>query len=295
MAFLDDVTKLGRGAGQGLLDIINAITSPVAPILKEVEKAGAQYAAMQGNPIPMQQLQQQQNRELLGQLMQQQQMQPQAQGPAFQLQKTPQLEKAAQSGDINAFNTEAQRQQNLQSVISQFENFPGVSSENRKVLVNFAKSGVRPDALLQMAVSMSAKTEAQKQAEAKTAQAEQKQIRTEERKAQALEAKSLPNLAKQFAESKPDATEADWLGWLALNKVDPKRAPEVLKGLQATGIYKAQPGFFDRVSKAFGEMFSGKPRPTPQSAAQPQGQIMVSLSTGRRFMKNPDGSLTELK
>ena len=37
---------------------------------------------------------------------------------------------------------------------------------------------------------------------------------------------------------------------------------------------------------------------TQQSAVpaqQPQGQIMVSPSTGRRFMKNPDGSMTEIK
>lgn len=256
MALLEDITKLGQGAGQGLLDVINALTSPVAPILKQVEKAGAQYAAMQGNPIPLQQIQQQQNRELI--------QQQQAQSPAFELQKTPQLTKAIQSGDLNAYNLEVQRQQNLQSVISQFENFPNVSSENRKVLVNFAKSGVRPDALLQVAVSMAAKTEAQKQAKEKIVGAEQKQIRMEERKAQAAEAKSLTNLAKQFAASNPNATEDDWLGWLALNKVDPKRAPEVLKGLQATGVYKAQPGFFDRVVGLFkGASAQPAPAPTP--------------------------------
>ena len=72
------------------------------------------------------------------------------------------------------------------------------------------------------------------------------------------------------------------------------------EGQQILGSVPKSPGF---IEKYITPLFSGNKAAQPtmpqqQQAAkptQPQGQILISPSTGRRFMKSPDGSLTEIK
>lgn len=153
-----------------------------------------------------------------------------------QMQMSPEMMVAKQQRDLPGFLKAAKAQQGLGNFEMSVRANPSLTQDQKDVLLSARQSGLPINELYKMQADLMGKTEAQKQ---------------KERKAQAVEAKSLPSLAKQFAQERPNATEADWLGWLALNKVDPKKAPEVLKGLQATGIYKEQPGFFSRIIDMF--------------------------------------------
>lgn len=135
MAFLEDVTKTGRGIGQGLIDVLNAITSPVAPILEQIPKAAAQYEAYRGNPVPLQMMRQQEQQNLLGQLLQQQ----------MQGMKTPQQDEQLQfslaSKDYSGASKRIKELRNTEQMISAVDKDAKIPEDDKIFIKNYLRSG----------------------------------------------------------------------------------------------------------------------------------------------------------
>jgi hypothetical protein len=309
MAFLEDITKFGQGAGQGLLDVINAITSPAAPILKQIEKAGAQYAAMQGNPIPLQQMQQQEQRNLLNQLVQQQfQAQPpaataqpgmaQAQAqPAFQLQKTPQIESAIQSGDRNAFNKEVQRQQGLGNFEMSVRSNTALSDNDKTTLISAKNSGVPIDDLYKLQTQLMSKGEARSESMRKEQAALQNKLEEEKRKEAARkkqkeeETQSLQTFVERVIsknpalKSDPEGLSAVIAGFPGMAGKKPEQRMEIITGLQKLGMVDKTPSFRERIGLALEGLIYNMTRPPSKqppalqkSALSPEGRPILKFN-----------------
>lgn len=264
MALLEDITKLGRGAGQGLLDVLGAITSPVAPILEQIPKIAAQYEAYQGNPVPLQLQQQEQTRNLLQQLAQQQTAaQPSG---VSQLEMTPTLQTAIRAGDQAAYNKEVQRQSGLGNFELSVRSNPALKQEQKDVLLAARKSGVPIDELYKMQAGMMGKVEAQAERKATQAEAKQAQLEKEQRAVQRKqEEKAAGTLeARLKARLKADPTLAtDPERLTSIMFLEGVRKPEdaelAIKSLRATGdlpkettAWESVKNFFANLTKAPG-------------------------------------------
>lgn len=273
MAFLEDVTKGGRAVGQGLLDVLGAIASPAMPILEQIPQINAAYQLSQGNPLPAQMLQQEQNRNLLQNLAQMQG--GGQQGTAQQIQMTPTLQSAIQSGDTNAFNKEVSQQRRrstaLENVLSS-----SLPDEEKQILSKRLFAGDNPDDVYKQFESARTRQAMQTQKQAAAVESEQRQVRTmqkaqEIKKAAKTEA-SIPNQAKLFAKENPDASAEQWAGWLRLQGVKPANVDQTIKDLENLKIKKADPSWWSSVKNTFSNLFSGSTQ-----APQQQGFSIIRL------------------
>lgn len=284
MAFLDDITKGGRAAGQGLIDVLNAITSPVAPILEQIPKIAAQYQAYQGNPIPMQLLQQEQNRGLMNTLMQQQMQGPQPAGqqPAFQIQQTPAIEQAIRSGDTNAFNKEVAQQKRRSAAIENI-NASSLPAEEKQILNRRLFAGDNPDDVYKQFESARTRQTLQAQKKEEVAATEQRQIASEQRraeqKAQATKEGELEFKARAFAKENPNADASQWAAWLNLHGVKEADLERKIKSLEDLKIKGVEPTLWNKVKNAFSNLIS----PSVPPANPPAG----STSSQRKLYYNP--------
>lgn len=298
MAFLEDITKGGQAVGQGLLDVLNAITSPVAPILQQLPKINAAYQASIGNPIPMQMMQQQQQQDLMKQLVQQQ-----LQG-VQQDQINPQIQMAVQTKDYGTASKLISQQQQRDKFTSSIQKDKLLTPEHKQLLFDALGSGVDVKSAADLRARLTLGSEAVKRKlEEQTKKPEEAaKITTAQLQAkQALEITPEKVIAGLQA-SKPDLSPEDLkkaaYGEMLNKKLftgdkGKKDFEKFWEGQQIVGNVPKTPGFLE---KFMGMIGAGQPpQPQQKPAQQPQGQILVSPSTGRRFMKNPDGSMTEIK
>lgn len=274
MGLLDDITKGGRAAGQGLIDVLTAITSPVAPILEQIPTIAAHYQAYQGNPIPMQLLQQEQNRGLMNTLMQQQAQQPKVQQinatPAFQIQRTPELEQAIDSGDKNAFNKEVAQQKRRSAAIENI-NASSLPAEEKQILNRRLFYGDDPDDVYKQFESARTRQTLQAQKKEEVAATEQRQIASEQRraeqKAQATKEGELEFKARAFAKENPNADASQWAAWLNLHGVKEADLERKIKSLEDLKIKGVEPTLWNKVKNAFSNLISPS---KPAAAVKPQ-------------------------
>lgn len=297
-----DITKAGRSVGQGLMDVIGAVTSPVAPILEQIPKIAAQYQALQGNPAALQLQQQQQNQNLMQQLVNQQMA-----GTSTD-QVNPQIQMAIATKDYSTASKLLSQQQQRDKFMSSVEKDRMLTPEHKQLLTDALNSGVdvRSAADLRArltlgseAVKRKVEEEAKKPSQAAavtTAQLQAKQALevTPEKIVQAVQAEN-PNLSvedlKKVAYSKMLERK------LFSDKEGKTKFDRFWEGQQIVGNVPKAPGFLEKIQNLFSpKQEQQAPQQTkPAQQAQPQGQVLVSPSTGRRFMKNSDGSLTEIK
>jgi len=276
MAFLDDIQQAGKTAGKTLWDVVETIASPVTGIAEQMglQRLGAQLAAQEGNPIPMQLLQQQEQRNLLNQLVQQQ-MQPQSASaqaqPAFQLQKTPQLEAAVQSGDRLAFGKEVQRQQGLGNFELSVRSNKSLTDDDKATLISAKNSGVSVEDLYKLETQLMGKAETRQETLRKEKAALESQIAKEERaKVAAAEKKkaevgAIDNFVNGLIaqnpalKSDPEALAIALATYPNLAKVKPEVRANIVEGLQKRGIISVPPSLLDRLIVNVEGLFSRKP------------------------------------
>lgn len=303
MPLLEDITQAGRGVGQGLLDVLGAITSPVAPILEQIPQIAAQYQALQGNPAALQLMQQQQQQDLMKQLVQQQ-----LQG-VQQDQVNPQIQMALQTKDYGTASKLISQQQQRDKFTSSIEKDKLLTPEHKQLLFDALGSGVDVKSAADLRARLTLGSEAVK-----------RKLEEEAKKpGQAAAVTTATTQAKQALEMTPEKiVDILKVNQPSLNPEDLKKAAygEMLnkklftgdkgkkdfekfwEGQQIIGNVPKTPGFLEK----FMGMVSGKQeqpvqqaQPAQKPTQQPQSQILVSPSTGRRFIKNPDGTMTEIK
>lgn len=300
MPLLEDITQAGRGVGQGLLDVLGAITSPVAPILEQIPQIAAQYQALQGNPAALQLMQQQQQQDLMKQLVQQQ-----LQG-VQQDQVSPQIQMAVQTKDYGTASKLISQQQQRDKFTSSIQKDKLLTPEHKQLLFDALGSGVDVKSAADLRARLTLGSEAVKRKlEEQTKKPEEAaKITTAQLQAkQALEITPEKVIAGLQA-SKPDLSPEDLkkaaYGEMLNKKLftgdkGKKDFEKFWEGQQIVGNVPKTPGFLERFMGMIGAGQPPQPQPQQKPAQQPQGQILVSPSTGRRFMKNPDGSMTEIK
>lgn len=289
----------GQGGGFNLLDVLKGLGNVVA-------ETGAYYAASQGRPQLLEQMQKQKRQEnLLSQL--QSLSQQELQGPFGQI-----LQRQMQFGDLEGAKKTLTNLPKYKQAQEVFKNPKlGFSPSEQESLQLFAS--LDPDVAVKLGSQLKVgKATRERQIEVKTLE-EQQRLAKEEREQQ-RRGEQTPGaiIAKAIRENKLTAENAEKAlpGLLrrAGQKVPTNAAErqvyiqDLLSDPELQLIPASQKaGIFSRIGE---KLFGGQPAapaqgaaPTPQAPATPQGQgqIMVSPSTGRRFLKNPDGTMTELK
>jgi uncharacterized protein HemX len=293
---MSEVTKAGRALGQGLMDVVGAVTSPVAPVLEQLPKIAAEYAALQGNTGPLQMMQQQQQQDLMKQLVQQQ----------MQGMKTPQQDEQLQfslaSKDYSGASKRIKELRNTEQMISGLEKDSKIPEDDRLFIINFLKSGGNVNTAATL-IQQARQSVAKMPEKALITKGRELDIAAKESAAQQKE------LAKGGMVGKISSVIDEQIRRGLITNLDQLKASikAELKGTEAerettaeelaTFWTKNEPRFFGLLPDK--RVFSGQPRTQPQvqqkPVQQPQGQILVSPSTGRKFMKNPDGTMTEIK
>ena len=289
-----DVTKAGRSVGQGLLDVIGAVTSPIAPILEQIPKAAAYYQAGMGNIAPLQMMQQEKTRQDLMQQLAQMQTQPTTEKPqaaAPQIQMTPRLQSAVKSGNIEAFNKEVERQQGKGSLEVQIRSNKLLDENEKSMLIGQLGSNIPATEVAKQMTSLitskgrqqtalSRKLEErqyqQKQADIK----EQKKLEAEQRKKAEKEAQLPGNILAAGLESGEISTDnpAAMIGYLIDKGAKLSSKPgeqrkflnDLLNAPRMQQYIKQQPpGFLESLSNAiFGSKSTGTTTPTTTKSTQ---------------------------
>lgn len=137
MAFLEDVKQGGTQFGKGLVDVLEAIASPVTGIAQQLElpKLAAQLAAQEGNPIPLQMMQQKEQQALMQQLIQQQMQGMKAP------QQDEQLQLSLASKDYSGASKRIKELRNTEQMISGLEKDTKIPEDDKLFITNFLKSG----------------------------------------------------------------------------------------------------------------------------------------------------------
>jgi hypothetical protein len=295
-----DVTKLGQAIGQGTADVLGAVTSPVAPLLgtiRDIIQTPEQKAAKE-----------QQN--LLKQLVNQQM------NETTSAQVNPQIQVALATKDYGTASKLLSQQQQRDKFQTSIQKDKLLSSEHKQLLTDALNSGVDVKsaadlrarlALGSEAVQRKLTEEAKKPGQAAavtTAQLQAKQALevTPEKIIQNIKAEN-PNLSpedlkkvaygkmleRKFFSDKEGKAKFDkfWEGQQIIGNV-PTPPPGILESLAKSAVESVKKSFQSQPGQQ-GQQQPAKPQ------QQPQGKILVSPSTGRRFMQNPDGSMTEIK
>jgi hypothetical protein len=300
---MSDVTKAGRSVGQGLLDVIGAVTSPIAPILEQIPKASAYYQAGMGNVAPLQLMQQQQQQDLMQQLVQQQ-----LQG-VQQDQVSPQIQMALQTKDYGTASKLISQQQQRDKFTSSIEKDKLLTPEHKQLLFDALGSGVDVKSAADLRARLTLGSEAVKRKLEEQARKPEEagKITTAQMQAkQALEVtpeKIIDTLKVNQPNLNPEDLKTAAYGEmlnkkLFMGKDGKKNFEKFWEGQQVIGNVPKTPGFLEKFMGMIGgkqEQPAQPSQPAQKPAQQPQGQILVSPSTGRRFIKNPDGTMTEIK
>jgi len=304
-----DITNAGRSVGQGLMDVIGAVTSPVAPILEQIPKIAAQYEAYRGNAVPLQLMQQQKNQDLMGQLLQQQM------GGVSPTEINPQLQMAIATKDYGTASKLLNQQQQRDKFMSSVDKDKMLTPEHKQLLTDALNSGVDVKSAADLrarltlgseAVKRKIEEEAKKPSQAAavtTAQMQAKQALevTPEKIVQQLQAQN-PNLSPE--ELKKVAYGQMVQRKLFADKEGKAKFDKFWEGQQILGSVPKTQGFWEKyITPLFSDNKVAQPtapqqpiQSTKQPAQQPQGQIMVSPSNpGKRYMKYPDGTIKEIK
>lgn len=297
MPLLEDITKAGRGVGQGLLDVLGAITSPAMPILEQIPQIAAQYQAYQGNPAALQMMQQQKASQDLMQQLAQMQTQPTSEKPqiaAPQIQMTPRLQSAIKSGNTEAFNKEVERQQGKGSLEVQIRSNKLLDENEKSMLIGQLGSNIPTTEVAKQMTSLitsksrqqtalSRKQEErqyqQKQADIK----EQKKLEIEQRKKAEAEAKLPGNILAAGLESGEISTDnpAAMIGYLLDKGAKLPQKPgeqrkflnDLLNAPRMQQYIKQQPpGFLESLSNAiFGSKSTATTAPATTTMPTQQG------------------------
>lgn len=297
MAFLEDITKGGQAVGQGLLDVLNAITSPVAPILQQLPKINAAYQASIGNPIPMQMMQQQQQRDLMQQLMSQQLQarQPQSQKTEMpQIQMTPELQSAFASGDRDLFNKEIKRQESRSNMEMTIRANKRLQPEERQSLLGQLESNVPPTDVGRQMTELMKTRRVEERMLGKEKRQEERLLSREERKKQEQEAKMPGNILADGLSSGEISVDnpVEIIGYLSDKGVKipgkPGEQQVFIKNLLSAPRFKQyqkqqEPGFIARLGSSLLNLF------TPTSGQQqtptaPQTTPATAQPKVRRFV-----------
>ena len=304
---MSDVTKAGRALGQGLMDVVGAVTSPAAPILEQLPKIAAEYSALQGRPEALQLMRSQEQQNLMGQLLQQQ-----MQGTS---QVNPQLQMALATKDYGAASKLISQQQQRDKFMSSIDKDKMLTPEHKQLLTDALNSGIDVKSAADLrarltlgseAVKRKVEEEAKKPGQAAavtTAQVQAKQALeiTPEKIVQQLQAQN-PNLSPE--DLKKAAYGQMVQRKLFADKEGKAKFDKFWEGQQILGSVPKTQGFWEKyVTPLFSDNKVAQPttsqqptQSTKQPAQQPQGQIMISPSNpGKRYMKYPDGTVKEIK
>lgn len=130
-----EITKAGQSIGQGLMDVLGAVTSPIAPIIQQLPKVAASYEAAKGNIAPMQLMQQKEQQALMQQLVQQQMQGMKAP------QQDEQLQLSLASKDYSGASKRIKELRNTEQMISGLEKDSKIPEDDKLFITNFLKSG----------------------------------------------------------------------------------------------------------------------------------------------------------
>lgn len=191
MAFLEDVKQGGTQLGKGLVDVLEAIASPVTGIAQQLElpKLAAQLAAQEGNPIPLQMMQQKEQQALMQQLIQQQ----------MQGMKTPQQDEQLQLSLASKDYTGASKR------LKELKQSEKLATEFEKNKQQFSPGFMQfADALLKSGVSINTV--------ANLSQRDRELTKKEPEKALISEGRKLDIAAKQEKAKKEEVAKGGVLG-----------------------------------------------------------------------------------
>ena len=303
-----DVTKLGQVIGQGTADVLGAVTSPVAPLLatiRDIIQTPEQKAAKE-----------QQN--LLKQLVNQQMAGITETTGTTPQQVSPQIQVALATKDYGTASKLLSQQQQRDKFQTSIQKDKLLSSEHKQLLTDALNSGVDVKsaadlrarlALGSEAVQRKLTEEAKKPGQAAAVTTAQLQAK------QALEVtpeKIIQNIKAENPNLSPEDLKKVAYGKMLerkffSDKEGKAKFDKFWEGQQIIGNAPKTPGFIEKYIQPL--LQSNPPaqqtQPTVQQPVkqqqpakpqqQPQCKILVSPSTGRRFMQNPDGSMTEIK
>jgi hypothetical protein len=303
MPLLEDITQAGRGVGQGLLDVLNTITSPVMPVLEQIPQIAAQYQALQGNPAVLQMMQQQQQQDLMKQLVQQQMQGIQ------QDQINPQIQTALATKDYSTASKLLSQQQQRDKFVNSIQKDSLLTPQHKQILLDSLSSGVDVKSAADLRARLTLGSEAVKRKlEEQTKKPEEAaKITTAQLQAkQALEItpeKIVDILKVNQPSLNPEDLKKAAYGEMVNKKLftgdkGKKDFERFWEGQQIVGNVPKTPGFLDKFMGMLGAGQSQpqqQPKQQQQPVQQPQVQVLISPSTGRKFIKSPDGKITEIQ
>lgn len=309
MPLLEDITQAGRGVGQGLLDVLNTITSPVMPVLEQIPQIAAQYQALQGNPAALQMMQQQQQQDLMKQLVQQQMQGIQ------QDQINPQIQTALATKDYSMASKLLSQQQQRDKFVNSIQKDSLLTPQHKQILLDSLGSGVDVKSAADLRARLTLGSEAVKRKLEEQAKKPEEAAKITTAQLQAKQAlqitpeKIIENLKINQPNLSPEDLQKAAYGEMVSKKLfsgkdGKKNFEKFWEGQQVIGNVPKTPSFLEK----FVAMFGSSQQQVPQQSAQPvqaaqpaqqvqqpQGQILVSPSTGRKFIKSPDGKITEIQ
>jgi hypothetical protein len=219
------------------------------------------------------------------------------------------LESAIASKDYGAASKLISQQQQRDKFMSSIEKDRMLTPEHKQLLSDALNSGVdvRSAADLRARLTLGSEAVKRKIEEQAKKPEEAAKITTAQLKAkQELEVtpeKIIQQLMVEKPNLSPEELKKAAYGQMLQRKLfadkeGKAKFDKFWEGQQILGAVPKEPSLLEKVQNMLSpkqeQPAQTQPKPA-QQAAQPQGQVLVSPSTGRRFLKNADGSLTEIK